>query len=69
MTILSRDEERTMRVAVVGSGMAGLVTTFLLNHDPHQRYAVKLFESVSQCQPWEMQYPTNIKAVGKFALS
>lgn len=34
-------------VAVVGSGMAGLVTAYLLHKDPHQRYAVKLFESVS----------------------
>lgn len=36
------------RVAIVGSGMAGLVTAYLLNQDVHQRYAVSLFESGEQ---------------------
>lgn len=34
------------RVAVVGSGMAGLVTAHLLKQDRRQRYTVKVFESV-----------------------
>ncbi|KAH8811179.1 hypothetical protein F5884DRAFT_267145 [Xylogone sp. PMI_703] len=33
------------RVAIVGSGMAGLATAHLLNHDVHQRYSVTVFES------------------------
>ncbi|KAF3006860.1 hypothetical protein E8E13_010833 [Curvularia kusanoi] len=33
------------RIAVVGSGMAGLVTAHLLQHDRHRRYAVEVFES------------------------
>ncbi|PSN61073.1 hypothetical protein BS50DRAFT_578869 [Corynespora cassiicola Philippines] len=37
--------QRPIRVAVVGSGMAGLVTAYLLHHDARQRYAVKVFES------------------------
>ncbi|KAH7418956.1 hypothetical protein BKA64DRAFT_689981 [Cadophora sp. MPI-SDFR-AT-0126] len=32
------------RVAVVGSGMAGLVTAYLLNQDPESRYNVEVFE-------------------------
>jgi 2-polyprenyl-6-methoxyphenol hydroxylase-like FAD-dependent oxidoreductase len=43
------EKERPIRVAIVGSGMAGLVTAYLLHQDPHQRYQVKLFESVSLC--------------------
>jgi 2-polyprenyl-6-methoxyphenol hydroxylase-like FAD-dependent oxidoreductase len=34
------------RVAVVGSGMAGLVTAYLLNQDPEHRYNVEVFEIV-----------------------
>jgi 2-polyprenyl-6-methoxyphenol hydroxylase-like FAD-dependent oxidoreductase len=34
-------------VAVVGSGMAGLVTAYLLNRDPEHRYNVEVFEIVS----------------------
>ena len=34
------------RVAVVGSGMAGLVTAYLLNQDLEHRYSVEVFEIV-----------------------
>jgi 2-polyprenyl-6-methoxyphenol hydroxylase-like FAD-dependent oxidoreductase len=34
------------RVAVVGSGMAGLATAYLLNRDPEHRYKVEVFEIV-----------------------
>lgn len=34
-------------VAVVGSGMAGLVTAFLLQQDKKNRYDVQLFETVT----------------------
>ena len=34
------------KVAIVGSGMAGLVTAHLLHHDLRQRYSVTVFESV-----------------------
>lgn len=40
------DTERPISVAIVGSGMAGLVTAYLLHQDPRKRYRVKLFESV-----------------------
>lgn len=33
-------------VAVVGTGMAGLVTAHLLQQDPQQRYQVALLEKV-----------------------
>lgn len=34
------------KVAIVGSGMAGLVTAHLLHNDVDQRYSVTVFESV-----------------------
>lgn len=33
-------------VAVIGTGMAGLVTAYLLHRDPQQRYRVQLLEKV-----------------------
>lgn len=33
-------------VAVVGTGMAGLVIAFLLTRDPDQKYEVEVFENV-----------------------
>ncbi|KAF3038381.1 hypothetical protein E8E11_001258 [Didymella keratinophila] len=39
------DSQQHVRVAVVGSGMAGLVTAHLLKQDGRERYAVKVFES------------------------
>jgi len=35
---------RQLRVAVVGSGMAGLVTAYLLRRDPEKKYHVTIFE-------------------------
>ncbi|KAH3943080.1 hypothetical protein HBH53_178210 [Parastagonospora nodorum] len=37
--------EQQQRVAIVGSGLAGLVSAYLLHNDPRQRYAVKVLES------------------------
>ena len=34
------------KVAIVGSGMAGLVTAYLLHNDLRERYSVTIFESV-----------------------
>jgi predicted NAD/FAD-binding protein len=39
--------EKKIRVAVVGSGLAGLTAAYLITRDPEQRYAVTLFEEVS----------------------
>jgi NADPH-dependent glutamate synthase beta subunit-like oxidoreductase len=39
------------RVAIVGSGLAGLVSANLLSSDGRQRYAVKVFESVWTPEP------------------
>ncbi|KAF2628933.1 FAD/NAD(P)-binding domain-containing protein [Macroventuria anomochaeta] len=39
------ESQQHVRVAVVGSGMAGLVTAHLLKQDRRQRYTVKVFES------------------------
>ena len=33
-------------VAIIGSGMAGLVTAYLLHRDPNKRYNVCVFEQV-----------------------
>ncbi|KAF2431144.1 hypothetical protein EJ08DRAFT_587854 [Tothia fuscella] len=38
------DGKRQVRVAVVGSGLAGLCTAFLLHQDSEKRYSVTLFE-------------------------
>ncbi|EXF83622.1 hypothetical protein CFIO01_00764 [Colletotrichum fioriniae PJ7] len=38
------DREVPLRVAVVGTGLAGLTTAYLLQNDRQQRYAVTLFE-------------------------
>jgi protoporphyrinogen oxidase len=43
---MESDLDLKCRVAVVGSGMAGLVTAYLLNQDPEQRYQVEIFEIV-----------------------
>ena len=43
---MESNPEVKCRVAVVGSGMAGLVTAYLLNQDPENRYQVEVFEIV-----------------------
>lgn len=37
---------RKARVAIVGTGLAGLTTAYLLDHDEENRYQVTLFEQV-----------------------
>lgn len=39
--------ERKTRVAIIGTGLAGLTTAYLLHHDAQKRYEVTLFEQVS----------------------
>lgn len=39
--------ESQSRVAVVGTGLAGLTTAYLLQNDDQKRYSVTLFEQVS----------------------
>lgn len=34
------------KVAIIGSGMAGLVTAYLLQTDPSSRFEVEVFETV-----------------------
>jgi predicted NAD/FAD-binding protein len=34
------------RVAIVGTGLAGLTTAYLLHRDQQRRYAITLFEQV-----------------------
>lgn len=48
MTVTKSKEKQ--KVAIVGSGMAGLVTAHLLSRDPRQRYSVTVFESVRVCR-------------------
>jgi NAD(P)H-nitrite reductase large subunit len=43
---------RQLRVAVVGSGMAGLVTAYLLHRDAEQRYDVTILEEVPLARPY-----------------
>ena len=44
------EDAAKQKVAIVGSGMAGLATAHLLHHDRHQRYSVTVFESVRMSQ-------------------
>lgn len=44
-------KEPPRTVAVVGSGLAGLVTAYLLHHDPQRRYRVRLLEKVCCLHP------------------
>jgi len=39
------EDGKPIRVAIVGSGMAGLVTAYLLHRDPRRRFEVTIFES------------------------
>lgn len=39
--------EKRIRVAIVGSGLAGLTVAYLLAHDSEKRYEVEIFEAVS----------------------
>ncbi|RHZ73461.1 hypothetical protein CDV55_107797 [Aspergillus turcosus] len=41
-------EHRRRHVAVVGTGMAGLTTAYLLHHDPQQRFQVRLIDKRDQ---------------------
>lgn len=41
-----------MKVAIVGTGMAGLATGYLLQQDELQRYSVTLFEKVRRWSPF-----------------
>ncbi|KAF9887988.1 hypothetical protein FE257_009377 [Aspergillus nanangensis] len=38
-------DQPKVTVAVIGSGMAGLVAAFLIQHDQQQRYSVEIFET------------------------
>jgi protoporphyrinogen oxidase len=37
-----------IRVAIVGTGLAGLTTAYILQNDDRKRYSVTLFEQVGQ---------------------
>lgn len=39
-------KEKKERVAIIGSGLAGLTTAYLLHHDKESRFSVRIFESV-----------------------
>ena len=41
------EDQGKKTVAIIGSGMAGLVTAYLLRRDPQQRYEVEIFETVN----------------------
>ena len=38
-------------VAVIGTGMAGLVVAYMLRNDPQGRFDVEVFEKVKQIHP------------------
>lgn len=48
LAMATMDGQGKQTVAVVGSGMAGLVTAYLLRRDPQQRYEVEIFETVNK---------------------
>lgn len=42
----SKPTDGRSRVAIIGTGLAGLTTAYLLQQDKQQRYHVTLFEQV-----------------------
>lgn len=40
-------KQRKKTVAIIGSGMAGLVSAYLIQRDRQQRYEVEIFETVN----------------------
>lgn len=48
VSISEKDQQRgdQARVAVIGTGLAGLTTAWLLTHDDRSRFNVTLFEQV-----------------------
>lgn len=40
------NSEAKSRVAIIGTGLAGLTTAYLLHNDKQKRYEVTLFEQV-----------------------
>lgn len=56
---MSQDQPPQLQtVAVVGSGMAGLVTAYLLNQDPQRRFQVTLLEKVGASPALLVPEPT-----------
>ncbi|KAL1967069.1 hypothetical protein VTN77DRAFT_3593 [Rasamsonia byssochlamydoides] len=66
---MSQQAEKRRTVAVVGTGLAGLVTAYLLHHDPQQRYQVKLLEKKNEfsLSSESMSIPTS--EPGKFTVA
>lgn len=58
---------RKTQVAIVGTGMAGLTTAFLLHNDPQKRYEVTLFEQVCT-HDYQTRLRTLTFAVGEYPL-
>lgn len=46
------------RVAIIGTGLAGLTTAHLLQNDPKKRYAVTLLEQVGHSRNQQTQIPS-----------
>jgi len=57
---ISNNERVQTKVAVVGSGLAGLVTAYLLRQDPKKRFTVTLFEEVRFLPSPKSNYATNV---------
>ena len=57
-----------LKVAIVGSGMAGLTAAYLLNRDQRQRYAVTVFESVRYPSPFRRLSTDNRSRVPRLLL-
>lgn len=50
-----------IRVAVIGSGLAGLTAAYLLARDTEKRYSVEIFETVSgRVQSLQMSLPCSL---------
>ncbi|WEW57154.1 hypothetical protein PRK78_002615 [Emydomyces testavorans] len=49
MGVVKAEDAPTKTVAVVGTGMAGLVTAYLLRQDKYNRFDVEVFEAQDQC--------------------
>lgn len=55
--------EMKIKVAVIGSGLAGLTAAYLLARDAEKRYSVEIFEMVSDRAHPSLLYPIYVIAV------
>ena len=69
MNTSSNDDPHSTRVAIIGTGLAGLTTAYLLQNDDKQRYSVTIFEQVRPlCYPNLTSTPPTNVSLGSYSV-